>query len=141
MTARYIPFGRTEVNQVAGAGHYPHEQFWPRQPESTFAWAAYSCLTGAAAGPWLTGHHLLGITVALVTALVRALVVERAITAVRRRLDRRAERREADAASEREPGTAEETQTGPDGHHDHTRGTDNGTEPGEGSVPISERVM
>src|SRR5690625_5780530 len=56
-------------------------------------------------------------------------------------LDRRAELRVADSASVREPVTAEETQTGPDGHHDHTRGTDNGTEPGEGSVPISERVM
>ena len=141
MTARYIPFGRTAVNLVAGAVHYPHKQFWPRSLVSTFVWAVYSCLIGAVAGAWFTDHHLLGITVALVTALVLALVVERAITAVHRMLDRRAERREADAASEREPGTAEETQTGPDGHHDHTRGTDNGTEPGEGSVPISERVM
>src|SRR5699024_12341937 len=78
MTARYTPFGRTAVSLVAGAVHYPHKQFWPRSLVSTFVWAVYSCLIGAVAGAWFTDHHLLGITVALVTALVLALAIGRA---------------------------------------------------------------
>lgn len=94
MTARYIPFGRTAVNLVAGAVHYPHRQFWPRSLLSTFVWAVYSCAIGAVAGAWFENNHLLAITVALIAAIVMALIVERAITAVHRWLDRRAERRE-----------------------------------------------
>ena len=52
MTARYIPFGRTAVNLVAGAVHYPHRLFWPRSLLSTFVWAVYSCAIGAVAGAW-----------------------------------------------------------------------------------------
>ena len=139
MTARYIPFGRTAVNLVAGAVHYPHKQFWPRSLVSTFVWAVYSCLIGAVAGAWFADHHLLGITVALAAALVLALVVERAISAVHRVLDRRAERREA--AAEREPGTSDETEAGPDGPRDHDRGADDGAEPCEDSAPSTQRVM
>lgn len=106
MTARYIPFGRTAVNLVAGAVHYPHREFWPRSLLSTFVWAVYSCAIGALAGAWFEDNHLLGITVALVAAVVMALVVERLITAVHRVLDRRAERREAEAGTETAQGTA-----------------------------------
>lgn len=93
MTARYIPFGRTAVNLVAGAVHYPHRNFWPRSLLSTFVWAVYSCAIGAVAGSWFEDNHLLAISVALVAAVVLAVVVERVINAVHRALDRRAERR------------------------------------------------
>lgn len=95
MTARYIPFGRTAVNLVAGAVHYPHRHFWPRSLLSTFVWAVYSCAIGAVAGAWFEDNHLLAITVALVAAVVMALVVERLINALHRVLDRRAARRSA----------------------------------------------
>lgn len=93
MTARYIPFGRTAVNLVAGAVGYPHARFWPRSLLSTFVWAVYSCAIGAVAGAWFEDNHLLAITVALVAAVVLALVVERLISALHRVLDLRAERR------------------------------------------------
>lgn len=125
MTARYIPFGRTAVNLVAGAVHYPHRLFWPRSLLSTFVWAVYSCAIGAVAGAWFENNHLLAITVALVAAIVMALVVERIIAAVHRWLDRRAERRGAerhgaerhdaerdDAAAGAEAGSAVETGPG-----------------------------
>ena len=117
MTARYIPFGRTAVNLVAGAVHYPHRLFWPRSLLSTFVWAVYSCAIGAVAGAWFENNHLLAITVALVAAVVMALVVERIIAAVHRWLDRRAERRDAErrdaeAAADTEAGSAVETGTG-----------------------------
>ncbi|MDN5898454.1 MAG: DedA family protein [Brachybacterium sp.] len=107
MTARYIPFGRTAVNLVAGAVHYPHRHFWPRSLLSTFVWAVYSCAIGAIAGAWFEDHNLLAITVALFAALVMALVIERLITAMHRALDRRAERLEAAAAPEAEDVAAE----------------------------------
>ena len=97
MTARYIPFGRTAVNLVAGAVHYPHRNFWPRSLLSTFVWAVYSCAIGAIAGAWFEDHNLLAITVALIAAVVLALIVERLIAVLHRALDRRAERREAEA--------------------------------------------
>jgi len=93
MTARYIPFGRTAVNLVAGAVHYPHRHFWPRSLLSTFVWAVYSCAIGAIAGAWFADHHLLAITVALIAAVVMALLVERIIAAIHRALDKRAARR------------------------------------------------
>lgn len=96
MTARYIPFGRTAVNLVAGAVHYPHRNFWPRSLLSTFVWAVYSCAIGAIAGAWFADHHLLAITVALIAAVVVALILERLIAVLHRALDRRAERREAE---------------------------------------------
>lgn len=92
MTARYIPFGRTGVNLVAGAVRYPHRHFWPRSLLSTFVWAVYSCAIGAVAGAWFEDNHLLAITVALIAAVVMALLLERLIAAVHRKLDRRAER-------------------------------------------------
>lgn len=109
MTARYIPFGRTAVNLVAGAVHYPHKQFWPRSLLSTFVWAVYSCLIGAVAGAWFADHHLLAITVALVAAVVLALIVERAVSAVHRVLDRRADARDAEAGRDDD---ADETSRG-----------------------------
>lgn len=124
MTARYIPFGRTAVNLVAGAVRYPHHQFWPRSLVSTFVWAVYSCLIGAVAGAWFADHHLVGVTVALVAALVLALIVERVISAVHRMLDRRAEQHEARAASETAPGLTGEAEM---------RG-----EPGPGQGPASQ---
>ncbi|MGO2193676.1 VTT domain-containing protein [Brachybacterium sp. AOP42-C2-15] len=115
MTARYIPFGRTAVNLVAGAVHYPHRNFWPRSLLSTFVWAVYSCAIGALAGAWFEDNHLLGITVALIAAVVMALLVERLITAVHRALDRRAERRaaEADTNADTERDAALEESTAP----------------------------
>lgn len=129
MTARYIPFGRTAVNLVAGAVHYPHKQFWPRSLLSTFVWAVYSCGIGAVAGAWFEDHHLLAVTVALVAAVVLALVVERVVNAVHKALDRRAARRgevvpdrvDADDATDAEFGTfdapADPRQEGPQGSH------------------------
>ncbi|MEE1649455.1 DedA family protein [Brachybacterium sp. J144] len=104
MTARYIPFGRTAVNLVAGAVHYPHHRFWPRSLLSTFVWAVYSCAIGAVAGAWFEDNHLLAISVALVAAVVMALVVERLINALHRVLDRRATRR---ASAGRSAGAAD----------------------------------
>ncbi|MGY5763614.1 VTT domain-containing protein [Brachybacterium sp. DNPG3] len=92
MTARYIPFGRTAVNLVAGAVHYPHRNFWPRSLLSTFVWAVYSCAIGAIAGSWFADNHLLAITVALVAAVLLAVVAERIINAIHKVLDRRAEK-------------------------------------------------
>lgn len=100
MTARYIPFGRTAVNLVAGAVHYPHRHFWPRSLLSTFVWAVYSCAIGAVAGAWFEDNHLLAITVALVAAVVMALLLERTISGVHRWLDRRAARLEAEKTTE-----------------------------------------
>ena len=110
MTARYIPFGRTAVNLVAGAVHYPHRHFWPRSLLSTFVWAVYSCAIGAVAGAWFEDNHLLAITVALVAAVVMALLLERIISGVHRWLDRRAARREAEETPE-ERGTSPLTTT------------------------------
>src|SRR5699024_8071908 len=104
MTARYIPFGRTAVNLVAGAVHYPHRNFWPRSLLSTFVWAVYSCAIGAIARAWLPDHNLLAITVALIAAVVLALVAERLISVLHRVLDRRAERREAETGDGSEQG-------------------------------------
>lgn len=118
MTARYIPFGRTAVNLVAGAVHYPHRLFWPRSLLSTFVWAVYSCAIGALAGAWFAHNPLLGITIALVAAMIMALILERMISMLHRVLDRRAERREADRADEAEQAPAaegEQADGGPDG--------------------------
>lgn len=111
MTARYIPFGRTAVNLVAGAVKYPHHRFWPRSLLSTLVWAIYSCAIGAVAGSWFEDNHLLAVTVSLVAAVVIALAVERAISALHRALDRRAARRrgsdpDADPDTAGEPVTA-----------------------------------
>lgn len=135
MTARYVPFGRTAVNLVAGAVRYPHQQFWPRSLLATFVWAVYSCAIGAVAGAWLADYHLVAIAVALVAALVLALVVERVISAVHRVLDRRAQRRETNAVAERDSGTARGTET--DRHHDHESPADLQEE----SMPPSEHAM
>ncbi|MGO1569320.1 VTT domain-containing protein [Brachybacterium sp. AOP35-5H-19] len=128
MTARYIPFGRTAVNLVAGAVHYPHQRFWPRSLLSTFVWAVYSCLIGAVAGAWFGEHHLLAITVALVAAVALALIVERLINAVHRVLDRRADAREAqDAGDAGEPRTSTENSaelTGTSGEDDSAASAD-----------------
>lgn len=113
MTARYIPFGRTAVNLVAGAVRYPHKEFWPRSLLSTFVWAAYSCAIGAVAGAWFGEHHLLAITAALVAAVVLALVAERVINAVHNALDRRAEQKAADSSDSTDS-------TGPAAHVDGT---------------------
>ncbi|MFC7458454.1 VTT domain-containing protein [Brachybacterium sp. GCM10030267] len=119
MTARYIPFGRTAVNLVAGAVHYPHRKFWPRSLLSTFVWAVYSCAIGVVAGSWFEDNHLMAITVALVAAGVLALVVERAINTVHRVLDRRAERR----------GDAVRDRVGEDDDSGDGAGTDEDTDP------------
>lgn len=108
MTARYIPFGRTAVNLVAGAVHYPHRHFWPRSLLSTFVWAVYSCAIGALAGAWFEDNHLLAITVALIAAVAMALIVERVIAVVHRKLDQRAER-SAEAEAERSEPTLQES--------------------------------
>lgn len=98
MTARYIPFGRTAVNLVAGAVRYPHDRFWHRSLLSTFVWAVYSCLIGAVAGSWFENNHIMAVTVSLVAAVVIAVIAERLVNALNRWLDRRAEARErADA--------------------------------------------
>ena len=118
MTARYIPFGRTAVNLVAGAVHYPHRHFWPRSLLSTFVWAVDSCAIGALAGAWFEDNHLLAITVALIAAVAMALIVERVIAVVHRKLDQRAERR-AGAEAERPERTAVavSSETAPDSEH------------------------
>ena len=115
MTARYIPFGRTAVNLVAGAVHYPHRHFWPRSLLSTFVWAVYSCAIGAVAGAWFEDNHLLAITVALIAAVVMALIVERLINALHRALDRRAALREAAEVGPEIPTGTEPAGTEPTG--------------------------
>lgn len=98
MTARYIPFGRTAVNLVAGAVGYPHRAFFRRDLLSTFVWAVYSVGIGALAGQWFEHNRTLGIVVALVVAVVLSLVIERAVSAIHARLDRRANARERESA-------------------------------------------
>lgn len=95
MTARYIPFGRTAVNIVAGAVGYPHRDFLVRDAASTLVWALYSAGIGALAGQWFEDNRLLGIVAALVLAVVLSLVLERLVTWVHDALDRRAEQRRA----------------------------------------------
>ena len=130
MTARYIPFGRTAVNLVAGAVHYPHKQFWPRSLLSTFVWAVYSCLIGAVAGAWFADHHLLAITVALVAAVVLALIVERAISAVHRALDRRADAREAEAGTDEDDDSGQDDEPGGPSATDVTKASEESGEEG-----------
>lgn len=109
MTARYIPFGRTAVNLVAGAVHYPHGKFLRRDLASTFVWALYSVGIGVLAGQWFEHNRLLGIAVSLVAAVVISLGVERIVTLVHDALDRRAAAREggADGGTD-EPATSRE---------------------------------
>jgi membrane-associated protein len=137
MTARYIPFGRTAVNLVAGAVHYPHRHFWPRSLLSTFVWAAYSCAIGAVAGAWFGEHHLLAITVALVAAVVLALVAERAISGVHRVLDRRAERR-GDQVQDR---TGHEEAESPQESADSDRDSDPESESRDGDAPTGAATV
>ena len=111
MTARYIPFGRTAVNLVAGAVRYPHRKFLHRDLLSTGTWAVYSVGIGALAGQWFEHNHLLGVGVALVVAVVLSLVVERVVNAVHARLDRRADAREAARADAREAARADAAET------------------------------
>ncbi|MCS6712615.1 DedA family protein [Brachybacterium sp. EF45031] len=119
MTARYIPFGRTAVNLVAGAVHYPHSKFWHRSLLSTLVWAVYSCAIGVVAGTWFENNHLVGITVALVLAVVIALIAERVVTWLHTSLDRRAERREAAAAAHhRTAGASHRGTLRPTGDHE-----------------------
>ncbi|WP_084252749.1 DedA family protein [Devriesea agamarum] len=91
MTARYIPMGRTAVNFVAGALRYPHRKFFHRTLLSCAVWALYSCGIGALAGQWFANHHLLGIAVALVLAVVVSVILERVVHLVHRILDARAD--------------------------------------------------
>ena len=131
MTARYIPFGRTAVNLVAGAVRYPHRHFWPRSLLSTFVWAVYSCAIGAVAGAWFEDHHLVAITVALIAAVVMALIIERGITAMHRALDRRAARREAALRTElTRPGQGSDDE-GAAGAHDDRAHTETIAVPAE----------
>lgn len=102
MTARYIPFGRTAVNIVAGAVRYPYQRFWRRDLASTGVWAIYSCVIGAVAGSWFEHNHLLAVTVALVAAVVIALIAERAVSMLHKHLDRRDADRETAAVADRE---------------------------------------
>lgn len=102
MTARYIPFGRTAVNIVAGSVHYPYQKFWRRDLLSTGVWAVYSCAIGAVAGSWFENNHLLAVTVALAAAVVTALLADRLVTALHDCLDRRAAGRRAAAAAQAE---------------------------------------
>ena len=147
MTARYIPFGRTAVNLVAGAVRYPHKEFWPRSLLSTFVWAVYSCAIGAVAGAWFGEHHLLAITAALVAAVVLALVVERVINAVHKALDRRADRNAGDAAGAGDAAASDhiagaDHAAGTDGtaDADHTADTDGtaGAEEAAGSAHTAD---
>lgn len=118
MTARYIPFGRTAVNLVAGAVRYPHTKFFHRDLLSTGVWAVYSAGIGVLAGAWFEHNRLLGILVSLVVAVVVSLVVERAVSAIHDRMDRRAEEREQalaqQQANEQSGRRASEARTGPD---------------------------
>lgn len=96
MTARYIPFGRTAVNLVAGAVGYPRRSFMGRDLLATGLWSAYSAGVGALAGQWFEHNPTLGIGVSLAIAVVLSLTLERVVSAVHDRLDRRAEARAAE---------------------------------------------
>lgn len=102
VSARYLPFGRTAVNLVAGAVRYPHRKFLHRSLLGTFLWSAYSCAIGALAGQWFEHNRVLGIGVALVVAVVLSVSVERLVTWIHERLDARAEEREREALREQE---------------------------------------
>jgi len=114
MTARYIPFGRTAVNLVAGALRYPHRQFLHRDLLSTFTWAVYSVTIGAVAGQWFEHNKTLGIGVALVAAVVIALIADRVVNIVHRVLDRRADACEAAEAQGEERSDGAASDDGPD---------------------------
>lgn len=125
MTARYIPFGRTGVNLVAGAVRYPHQLFWHRSLLSTFVWAVYSCAIGAVAGTWFENNHIIGIVMALVLAVATALVLERVVTFVHNLLDRRADARERSerVAAEQADGAPRTTQTASSGSENPPEGS------------------
>lgn len=83
LVARFIPVGRVVVNLTAGATGFPQRRFVALTGLSGAVWAAYSVAIGALAGAWFDEHHLLGVSVAVIGALVLGLLIDRVITKLR----------------------------------------------------------
>lgn len=136
MTARYIPFGRTAVNLVAGAVGYPHRAFFQRDLLSTFVWAVYSAGIGALAGQWFAHNHTLGIVVAVVVAVTLSLLVGRITSTVHARLHRRADARERDETTAGSaPGAAVSGDAEPEGASADEQVPEDGREPAAVRAP------
>lgn len=86
LTARYIPVGRAAVNLTAGATGYPTRRFVVLSAIAATSWAAYSVAVGVLAGSWVKAHPLYGALVAVVVAVCLGLVVDRVLSAWRRRV-------------------------------------------------------
>lgn len=80
LVARFVPIGRVAVNLVAGATRYSHRRFVLLTCCSAMAWAAYSVLVGIVAGSWFREHHLLGMVVAIVVAMILGLGIDRTVS-------------------------------------------------------------
>lgn len=77
IACRYLPGGRQVVNLTAGAMEFPRRRFILFDCIAVTTWAAYNVGIGALAGAWLEDNPLLGVLVALVTALVLGWLAER----------------------------------------------------------------
>lgn len=98
--ARYIPVGRVAVNMTAGALHYPRRRFIPLSVIAGAMWAVYSVFIGLLAGNLVKDQPLLGAVIGIVLALVIGFVIDRIVTARRRRLEAAGLSAELDATSE-----------------------------------------
>lgn len=79
IACRYVPGGRQIVNLTAGAMEFPRRKFMFFDGIAVTTWAAYNVGIGALAGAWLEDNPLLGVLVALVTALVLGWLAERGV--------------------------------------------------------------
>lgn len=83
--ARYIPVGRVAVNMSAGALEYSWRRFLPLSIVGGIMWAAYSAGIGLIAGHWIEDQPLLSAVIGVAFALVLGFVIDRVVTAIRRR--------------------------------------------------------
>ena len=88
LVARYIPGGRTAVNMVAGATHFPLARFTTIDLIACVSWAVISVVLGALTGRFLGGSPVLAFIVAIVIASVLGFVID-GLTRLVRGLHRR----------------------------------------------------
>jgi membrane protein DedA with SNARE-associated domain len=83
LVGRFLPIGRVAVNLAAGTTGYPRRRFVALSALAGSAWGAYSVGIGALAGAWFADNQLLGVAVAIGTAVLVGVAVDRVLTAAR----------------------------------------------------------
>ena len=86
LVARFVPIGRVAVNLTAGATNFPRSRFVGMTVLSALLWAAYSVAIGIFFGQWFEENHLLGVIVAVICAIGLGILVDLAISRLRRGL-------------------------------------------------------